>query len=555
MLPTPQPTLPVHERILDWLALVPENPTSKHIHPHALSIARGGRPSLKCDTPAGHCPHSPPATASDADMSTPDATRSKKRPAASSISHQHHRIRSQPGNPSPPNLDAVCVSGALLSTSIPESEPASAPASVTSFDRLTQDSLLIFPPSPPSPRKSSPTKSLGKGIPTTTSRYLRAQLLGTTPKIHLGSPYHDGDPAPHLPPSHVTSIVKRFKEIIFGGGYIPELLKPILDIYPSCAMEIFPPHVFTGMELDIRNAKALLTHVISINSSALKIFARNEDESSWYPIVRSILCGPSPAPLSASTIPDQIEDLISYFTAEITTPAIALVEVCEAQTKLLDQALLPKLNGRRIANGKVDYVVQLNHRHPLLREVRRLRQGKLELNEGENELWSVLGDISVAGSPTVVPVEVKGLAGEYGEGGYQVGLAGVALLTRMVTLAGRVVGDDVAVDENRIPPVPVVVVLGHAWFLHWMFIVDARDDVGVDDGQDAADEEAPAGEWEVVQMGPIYMGSTESVAEVFRLCKVVEKLKEWAGERGQEGFLGLWRDLMVGAEKYCDILN
>ena len=305
--------------------------------------------------------------------------------------------------------------------------------------------------------------------------------------------------------------------------------------------------MFSVIEPNAENAKALLTHVLSIHTSALEIFSGSLDESAWYPIVRSILCGPPPSLPSALTVPSQMEDLIAYFTPTITAPTFPLVKVCEAQTKLLDQALLPKITGRSIGNEKVDYVVQLNPQHPLLRDVLRLRKENLEIDEGEIEMWTVFGDVTVAESPTVVLVEVKGLSGEYGEGGYQVGLAGVALLTRMVMLAGSAFGGEVAVDVNKIPPVPSVVVVGHVWFLHWMFLVEAVGDVDmeVDDVQDSAEEGATAGKWEAVQMGPIYMGSTESVAEMFRLCKVVEKLKEWAGETGQEGFLGMWRDLLL----------
>ena len=298
------------------------------------------------------------------------------------------------------------------------------------------------------------------------------------------------------------------------------------------------------MEPNVENAKALLTHILSLHNSALEIFSGSLDESSWYPIVRSILCGPPSLP-TASNFPNQMEDLVAYFAPKITAPIFPLVKVCEAQTKLLDQALLPKLSGGRIGNGKVDFVVQLNPQHPLVRDVLRLRRQNLEMDEGQIEMWTVFGDVTVAESPTVVPVEVKGLSGGYGEGGYQVGLAGVAVLTRMVMLAGRVAGGQAGVDVNKIPPVPAVVVEGHIWFLHWMFLVEAGGDVGVQDVQDAAEEGATASKWEVVQMGPIYMGSTESVAEMFRLCKVVEKLKEWAGDTGQEGFLGMWRDLML----------
>ena len=305
-------------------------------------------------------------------------------------------------------------------------------------------------------------------------------------------------------------------------------------------MEFFPPHVFSVIEPNVENARALLTHVLSIHTSALEIFSGSLDESAWYPIVRSTLCGPPPTLPAASTVPNPMEDLIAYFTPELTTPTFPLVKVCETQTKLLDQALLPKLSGRRIGNGKVDYVVQLNPQHPILRDVRRLRKENLGIDEGEIEMWTVFGDVTVAESPTVVPVEVKSLSGEYGEGGYQVGLAGVALLTRMVMLAGRVAGGEVEVDVNKIPPVPAVVVVGHMWYLHWMFLVEVGGNMG-----DSAEEGATAGKWEVVQMGPIYMGSTESVVEMFRLCKVVEKLKEWAGETGQEGFLGMWRDLVL----------
>ena len=299
-------------------------------------------------------------------------------------------------------------------------------------------------------------------------------------------------------------------------------------------MEFFPPHVFSSTDSDVGNAKALLTHVLSINTSALEIFSHNEDESAWYPLVRSILCGPSPALPAASTAPTQIEDLIAYFTPKTTTSTIPLVKVCEAQTKLLDQALLPTLNGRNIGNGKVDFVVQLNPEHPLLRDVLKLRKANLGRGEWDIEFYSVLGDVSVAESPTVVLVEVKGLSGEYGEGGYQVGLAGLALLKRMVMLAQSAEGE-ADIDLTKMPPVPAVVVLGHMWFLHWMFFVEAGSDVG-----------ASAVEWEVVQLDPIYMCSTGSVAEVFRLCNVVDKLKEWAGQGAPEGFFGMWRDLLVG---------
>lgn len=83
-----------------------------------------------------------------------------------------------------------------------------------------------------------------------------------------------------------------------------------------------------------------------------------------------------------------------------------------------------------------------------MREIVRLRSENLEVSEGEKELLSVLDDVSMAGSPIVVPVEVKGIAGEYGEGGYEVGLAGVALLTRMMMLAGRITRGEVKLDVN-----------------------------------------------------------------------------------------------------------
>jgi len=294
-------------------------------------------------------------------------------------------------------------------------------------------------------------------------------------------------------------------------------------------MEFFPPHVFSSTETDVEKAKAMLTHVFAINTSALEIFSHNEDKSAWYPLVRSILCGPPSLPPTSN----RMEDLITYFTPKTTTSMIPLVKVCEAQTKLLDQALLPKLNGRTIGNGKVDFGVQLNPEHPLLREVLKVRKGKLGNGEWNTEFYSVLGDVSVAESPTVVLVEVKGLSGNYGEGGYQVGLAGLALLKRMVMLVDSAGGES-GIDLNKIPPVPAVVVLGHMWFLHWMFFVEAGNGAG-----------APAVEWEVVQMDPIYMGSTGSIAEIFRLCNVVDKLKEWAGEGAPEGFFGLWRYLLV----------
>ncbi|KAF8417273.1 hypothetical protein BGX38DRAFT_259389 [Terfezia claveryi] len=555
MLTASQPLSSFHERILYWLSSVPEKSTFTYLHPHTLASSGGGRHQLKPSTYISDCPHSPPITLNGADMSTLDAAQPRKRPPASSIFHNYRRIPPQPCNPTDrPSHHALYVPSTLSLISTPGSTTVSEPTRSTSFGRLGQSSVLIPPPPlsynppsiasasqrPPSPAKSSPTK-----VSTTTSRYLRSQLISASPKVHLGNPYHEGNPAPNQPPSHVTSIVKRFNETIFGVGYIPGVLKPILEIHPSCTMSFFPPQAFSCMEPDVENAKSLLSHILSINSAALQLFTRNEDESSWYPIVRSILCGPPPSPASTSVAPNQLEDLIAYFTPKSTSPTIPLVVVCEAQTKLLDQALLPKLYGRSIANGKVAYVIQLNRRHPLLREVEKSRLGLLKLNDLGDEEWSVLDDVSVAGSPTVVPVELKGMSGEYGEGGYQVGIAGVALLTRMANLAGRVTGER-GVNVDGIPPVPAVVVVGHVWFLHWMFMVEARADIGVDDGQDLEDAGVTVGEWEVIQMGPIYMGSTESVAETFRLCKVVEKLKEWAGESGKEGFFGMWRNLMVG---------
>ena len=83
---------------------------------------------------------------------------------------------------------------------------------------------------------------------------------------------------------------------------------------------------------------------------------------------RDILCGTHQTP-SDSTAPNQIEELIAYFTPQITIP---LVKVCDAQTKLLDQALLPKLNGENIWNGKVDFVVQLDPEHLLLQDALQL---------------------------------------------------------------------------------------------------------------------------------------------------------------------------------------
>ncbi|KAF8422178.1 hypothetical protein EV426DRAFT_174938 [Tirmania nivea] len=77
------------------------------------------------------------------------------------------------------------------------------------------------------------------------------------------------------------------------------------------------------------------------------------------PLFRSVLCGPPPTPPCVDMV-----DLVTYFSPKNTTSTIPLVEVCEAQTKLLDQALLPKVNERIIGNAKVDYVVQLNHEHP-----------------------------------------------------------------------------------------------------------------------------------------------------------------------------------------------
>jgi len=226
MLPTSQPHPSFDQYILHWLASVPEKPASNH----SYLQTRGGRSAFDRGNEIGGSPHSPPATVSDIGMPNPDSRQSKKRPAGSSISDRYPD-RPQPGNPPLPDMDALRMRS---STPI----PPSASASTTSFDHFTQNSQLIFSPTPghtapesgPSiSRKSSPTKSLKGG---TSSRFLRTQLLRTIPKVRLGSPYYDGSDPPHIPPRHVTSIVKRFKEIIFGGGYVPGILKVRL-FYPA----------------------------------------------------------------------------------------------------------------------------------------------------------------------------------------------------------------------------------------------------------------------------------------------------------------------------------
>jgi len=297
-------------------------------------------------------------------------------------------------------------------------------------------------------------------------------------------------------------------------------------------MEFFPPHAFSVVEPDVDYAMGLLRHVLSIHATALEAFSRNEDESAWYPIVRSVLYGPAPSLTSAS-----------HCMLETANPTIPLLRVCEAQTMLLDQTLLPTLDRKRIQNDSVDFVVQLNPQHDLVRDIVRETKEYYEfLGEGDGFVrWSILDDVSVRESPTVIPVEVQGTSGEYGEGGYRVGLAGVALLGMLAGYAGDRMGT--FLKPRFLPPVPAVVVVGHMWFLHWIFFVEARSnnpDTGGDEG---------ATDWVVVQTEPIYMGSTGSVAEVFRLCKVVERLKAWAGELEPPGFLGMWRNLFGGGNQ------
>jgi len=238
MLPTSQPHPSVHQYILHWLTSVPEKPSSNHIH----SRARGGRRPFDRGNEIGDNPLSPPAKVSDIGMPNPDSQQSKKRPASSSITDRYCPNRPQPDNPLLPDMDALGMSGTserVVPTRLYDagSSPPIPPKLATctaSFDGFTQNSHLIFSPTPGytapvsaplDSRKSSPTKSLNGGVARTSCRFLRTQLLRTIPKVRLGSPYYDGSDPPHVPPRHVTSIVKRFKEIIFGGGYVPGILK------------------------------------------------------------------------------------------------------------------------------------------------------------------------------------------------------------------------------------------------------------------------------------------------------------------------------------------
>lgn len=228
------------------------------------------------------------------------------------------------------------------------------------------------------------------------------------------------------------------------------------------------------------------------------------------------------------------------------------------QTKLITQSLLPRFPGEyneNIATAKVDYWLQLNLAHPSF----VLSPSPLNRLFGPGTsipTVSALNDPQVVASPTFLPVAVKSAFGTPGEAGYHAALASVATLELWRSIGSR----NKAISLDMIPPVPALVVVGHVWSLYWSFWVPGAGAGGV--GRES--EGTWSSEWEVVQLGPLAAGGTDTLQGVFTLCGLVRKLKEWGvsvaentsvgvgTEEGQDGecpgYWGMVRRLIIDAD-------
>lgn len=237
--------------------------------------------------------------------------------------------------------------------------------------------------------------------------------------------------------------------------------------------------------------------VETIFTQAESVYNDNDDESTWYPIVKSVLTG----------------------TVDIQPP---LFVAKEAIRKPVDGSLLPLDRDPSLIEGgkanplpivKVDFLLEFNRVHPALTS----QLSTYFATHPPNSYLGAVKDASSGRTLTFMSVEVTPTYGDYSEAGYQLALMSVAIITRLINLdkeKSHITPSNPVSESNSSNsqidlgylPVPGFVIVGHIWSLHWHFRTT--------DGS-------------FRQFGPYPCGDTGTRLGIYMLLGVVEKLKDW----------------------------
>lgn len=265
----------------------------------------------------------------------------------------------------------------------------------------------------------------------------RLGLLGiSSPKVFFGQPYRSEaatltETEPVIPPL-VSNLIREFSQEAANPSLPRNVLSRIGMMSPT---EAFP--AVTEYPRPSRESEKLFGHVSNLFYAALLLQRSNSDQSSWYNLTRMVLSG---------TLGD-------------------LIEVGEAQTKVLCYNLLPKHNGDTLPSAKVDHLLQFNPWHS------RIEPKLMSVFQWQTPAFSVSA-FNESDEPltprtfTCAIVVVKAPSNTLDEANYQFAITSAAILEKLSLMD---------FDSGYVPEtqdyMPVIgwIVYGHYWSLYMSY--------------------------------------------------------------------------------------
>jgi hypothetical protein len=345
---------------------------------------------------------------------------------------------------------------------------------------------------------SSATRSTTSSFRATSTRSARAR----SPVKRIGDFYlssvpitlHDFNTPDHPLPLAAKSLVRDLRRISAGRGVIPHDIKERAMLYLEDI--IFDDVCFVDPNCDTdRNTPAqhedLWRHVLDILEAARECRTQHLPEASWNAEAHSRL-------LRASLSGRWRDRGVWY--RDITTAKIADVS-------LLPTAYSGSSSSTIMQSKMVDYALIIDPTPKLgARIAETLRQeGKSSINQ--------TGAEHVRFAPIGVSFETKRAAVNEDEAHVQLGIWVIAHFARLRQLISNRATE--GEEEETLPILPLVIVQGHDWK---MMVAEAIVDR---DG---------GGDFKVVILRDLRLGSTDTVLGIYQLIEAVGRLARWVDE-------------------------
>ncbi|MCJ1463462.1 hypothetical protein MMC07_002069 [Pseudocyphellaria aurata] len=352
----------------------------------------------------------------------------------------------------------------------------------TTVSRDASTDVCFPPPSQTTSRGNSP-----KG------RTKRWDLSLTEPTFVTGSGKSiRGD---IITPDPIRALVRLFEEEECTFGCVPA---SIFDEVQEISQDMAKLPARSRGEEDGQDHSTLLQTVKDLYDYADGLFSNNRDESTWYPLVLQIL---------------------TYGLNKNS-----LLSIVPAQTKFMCQDLLPRSfenEQKPISTVKVDFILHFNTENSQVCEALNPRL------RGKCGNLSAFKDSDTTKAFSLSVVEVKPVGGDYADALYQVMVASAAMQQRLIQLQAGCSKDSLQHQYHHTLPVIGLIVVGHFWYLHIAFRSSGDCVVRIlDEALFISDTNIQLQR----VLGPYRCGGTSSYLDIFRLFKIIDKLKQWGSQ-------------------------